>query len=1065
MTVNTSQLSLFHQPDSSAAQGELQVPCASGLTTPLADQAVAWLKANPTGRIRLIGPNRRSRDTLATAVESALRQQGMQTSEPITHQTWAAFCFEWLQAVASTWRDTRYPELKDMPKASVMLLRQAEILTWVAQLSADQPAPLPVLGQSPQFAHTLIVWCGHQLAGSPPDESGVFDDPHITHWATDFLERCLSQRLLAYDWLAPWFQVQLQHHPDAINRIKTRVDCVVVDDAHQLTPHDRACLALLQQHGITVMMGSHVVSNDLPLTPSAFGVFASPEDEAEAICQHVLNSQRHEAQPWPWCSYTIVCWDAQSIQRWVDALSAHGIPCLGAMVAVGSALAIEQSRLGVAWLAWRDRVSPTQQATAQSLFRLAGLPDAAWDNETQHAMGELWTIAMAWLSLSTDPADMSFLSALALWERQEILEETASAHQRWLQWQKLCAQYPTMTNTMAPLLALSEQYAQTQSLTQSLTSLLKPTAAEPVASRAVTAMLKRIERWETSTRTLPTASIPTLALAVWTHFWQPVSLMVQGVDWNPLDIDSTDEDDWTEDSLPSSALDFDGVQLVLPHALWGHRNRCVILPSLTLANVGDAEGLHQQGLLTRATDELWLSTVTHDEGRQEPVSAMVIQQLAHHLYSWVLMQTSTDGGLTPSTFQSNPTHSIESLRRVLPRLCRQVDTFEAGLSSLSWPIEAMSQPSPPPRWLTPVQDAETAMLGAEMASLWQQLPDQQAAAEPMLSAHEPLHLSATSLDSYANCPRQFYYRHMLKLKTPIAPQALHGIWVHRILENFHKACEQQRLTMTANDLSQLSQAVLVPTLDDREATRLRLNGLGFEDEELARLWDLPVLIRQDWLTHMQHVIRDWEVSGWFRQPIRQVRAEFGFSDRPLVGVDNALFTGKIDTLIQYDSGQWHVVDYKVYGHTKFSQTKDDTRRQKLLDSYLKSSADATLPHAERFPTGISERSYQIPLYYMALESVDSALFEAVQTVSLQIIRPSLAGNPQLGPIAVSLDKAELESMLPHMRAVIQEAFVNAIRQTTHAETNTQACKLCGFTALCDAVTDGESGESGEDTAE
>lgn len=1063
MNANTSQLSLFSEPASTepvSMTQVLQLPCASGLTSRLATQVAERIRSQPNTRVRLIGPNRRSRDTLAQTVETTLGENALAPAEPIVRQTWAAFCFEWLQAVSSSWV---LPQALESSSARVMMLREADVLTLAAQLSHDQPEPLRTLGQSPQFVHQLLDWCGEFLLGNAPEEPSLFQDPHMAQWAQQFLRVCLTQRSLAYGWLAPLLQVQLQHHPDLVNRLKQRVDWLVVDDAHQLGPHDHDCLAVLKHAGIGVVLGSHIESDTLPATPTSFGVFASPEDEADTIARYLLQA------PKPWASTTIVCWDAEAIQRWVDALSRQGIPCVGAMVAVGTALVIEQSRLAVTWLALEDRLSQGQRTFIHDLWQqnAPAIHTLEWSRSTHDAMNEVWTLAVDWLSLSADPQIARFLGALALWEREENAEESASAQQRWAQWLKLSVNYPELLQAIAPLLQLSQRYAQSSSLTQSLSDFLKMSQADATVERAVGAMLKRVERWESLARQFNARAIPALALPVFDYFWQPAAMNIQGADWNPLD---TAEDEF--DDIPDAEFlaGFDGVQLLLPKATWGHRNHRVILPSLTLANDGDAlrQPILQQGLLTRATGERWLTTVTHIEGRQEPVSAMFIRQLAESLCPWVNVEVNeieadAEPGFTPTEHQPVSPQKWDSIQRLLPSLCREQPSFERALGALSWPDRGESESAMPPRWLTASASIE-AKAEAMPTSLWLQLPDQRELAEPILGDHEPLHLSATSLDSYANCPRQFYYRHMLKIKTPAGPQALHGVWVHRILENFHTACEQNRLTMTAADLSQLSHDVLVPDTTDREAVVIRLNTLGFKDEELQRLWDLPVLIRQDWLTHILHVIRDWEQSGWFRQPIRQVRAEFGFTDRPLVGVDNAMFTGKIDSLLQYESGQWHVVDYKVYGHSKFTQTKDDTRRQKLMDSYLKTIPDAAIPHTERFPTGIAERSYQIPLYYMAMESVEPALFEALQTVSLQIIRPSLAGSPQLGPIAVSLDKSELDAMLPHMRAVIQEAFVNAIRQTTMAETNTQACTHCGFTAMCDAVADPEAADASEEAS-
>jgi ATP-dependent exoDNAse (exonuclease V) beta subunit len=339
-------------------------------------------------------------------------------------------------------------------------------------------------------------------------------------------------------------------------------------------------------------------------------------------------------------------------------------------------------------------------------------------------------------------------------------------------------------------------------------------------------------------------------------------------------------------------------------------------------------------------------------------------------------------------------------------------------------------------------------------SAWANLQKESPA--PLFDTHEIVSLNASSMKTYMACPRQFYYRHVLRLPQPGSEAASLGSLIHRVMEVFNTQATTK--PYTAERLKTLAEAMFL-FQDDLDA----FFAIGFQEDDLQTLRKLSPLSVEALRQRLLKSIHDLERKGYFeryRQP-RQVQPEKRLEDFKLEGIERCRFSGTVDALVQLADGRWDILDYKTF-RSAYSVGVDTCQKrfQETLDPLPE---DEDLTHAERFASKMSgtyPKDYQLPLYYLACQQ-DPAYRGQLDSVALQIVRPGFADNPAQGAIRLEIPAEAIETNKQQLIEDIQRYIVDPILDSEAFQTNPNrmACGSCGYYGICDS--DNEPEEAGE----
>lgn len=336
-------------------------------------------------------------------------------------------------------------------------------------------------------------------------------------------------------------------------------------------------------------------------------------------------------------------------------------------------------------------------------------------------------------------------------------------------------------------------------------------------------------------------------------------------------------------------------------------------------------------------------------------------------------------------------------------------------------------------------------------SLWSQLPRQ--APAPLFSEDEILTMSPSSLSTFIQCPRRFFYQSRLYLPSETSEGASMGILVHGLMEIFNSAFEPTNHTLerllgitetlfSATSLEEFLQAEPLPESQTKPLADM-----------LDRLGQMDPLSRFELQSRIVSAFQDLERKGYFAQPVQAVRAEQTFSF-PLPNFPRCHLKGRMDTLLQRQDGTWEIVDYKFYGPNQFNlKDPNNPKLTERLLSALKPLPEGNLSHKERFKTSPSApRDAQLPIYFLATQEAEALqdIRGSVSAVALQIIRPPFPENPAQGSIGISIPSDQLEAGLEQWQADFKAYVAQAILESTHLAPNPgQQCRSCTFLAICE----------------
>lgn len=366
-----------------------------------------------------------------------------------------------------------------------------------------------------------------------------------------------------------------------------------------------------------------------------------------------------------------------------------------------------------------------------------------------------------------------------------------------------------------------------------------------------------------------------------------------------------------------------------------------------------------------------------------------------------------------------------------------------------------------PEWMTgalgvlPPMDADEAPLDELYTrytgdSKWARL--QKSAAAPLFEPDKVLDLSASSIKTYMKCPRQFYYRHLLRLPQPGNNAASLGTLIHRVMEVFNQGAGQ--MPYSPERLRLLAESLFL--FKDEPDTFFKAGFTEKDQLEMRKLSPLTVTAMKQRLLES---IDDLEAKGYFDRygTLKRIEPEKRLDGVTIDGIDGCRFSGSMDAVIQLSDGSWEIVDYKTF-RSAYKAKLDVCDRQfaGTLDP-LPEGDD--IGHAGRFEDKLRAdypKDYQLPLYYLA--GLQNPVYQGrLSAVAMQIIRPPFVDKPEQGSIRLELSGAEIEAKKAQMIDDIQRYVVAPIRESTYfaASPGRSSCGSCGYFGICEAADDSE----------
>lgn len=309
--------------------------------------------------------------------------------------------------------------------------------------------------------------------------------------------------------------------------------------------------------------------------------------------------------------------------------------------------------------------------------------------------------------------------------------------------------------------------------------------------------------------------------------------------------------------------------------------------------------------------------------------------------------------------------------------------------------------------------------------------------QPVLSVNEPIRLSASSINKFLKCPRNFYYSKLLGLKTTSSFTASYGTAVHAVFELVMKSY--------IKDFSKDIFLKLGNILFDVKKDRKSAIDVGFDEVkvvgEIEKLSDLGLEeMRTDFLNAMDNL----ETIGYFEEKPLACDCEkpFGFTMEELPTVT---FNGFIDAIIQYESG-WKLLDYK-------------TSADKPALGYLFSENGVNFSSEKKGvynESYIKKYDYQIPLYYLAcLHSADLENYKTnLDEVGYLYVRPKnhKNGESRKDYMPVSQIQQYQQKIVENIKTTV----VDKIYEKSDFEPiyDPISCKYCDFKEYCNGKTNG-----------
>lgn len=268
----------------------------------------------------------------------------------------------------------------------------------------------------------------------------------------------------------------------------------------------------------------------------------------------------------------------------------------------------------------------------------------------------------------------------------------------------------------------------------------------------------------------------------------------------------------------------------------------------------------------------------------------------------------------------------------------------------------------------------------------------------------PLYLSASNLNLYEGCPRQFYYKHVVRIPETASFEARLGTAIHAALEEFHRRHAKPNSSQY-DELIELFEAELADVQFSAEKERQQ----GIErGHKILRLYLAEEAARG---TNVEHVEREFTVSL----------------------AEDVTLTGKIDRIDRLPDGRIRVVDYK-------------TGKLKARPDYLD--------------------EFQMPIYAWAVQEHLGEKLESVEVIGLKEIKDLKEGPTLERAVLPWEDGSKYALTAERLEAVKKRVgeIITGIREGRFDPTpEERRCGWCRYNLLCASAygVRGDGRERGE----
>jgi DNA helicase-2/ATP-dependent DNA helicase PcrA len=291
---------------------------------------------------------------------------------------------------------------------------------------------------------------------------------------------------------------------------------------------------------------------------------------------------------------------------------------------------------------------------------------------------------------------------------------------------------------------------------------------------------------------------------------------------------------------------------------------------------------------------------------------------------------------------------------------------------------------------------------------------------------DTLYLTYTSIGNFLQCPKKYYYKDILKLKEDTSFSATYGIAVHAVfkvaLEKYISDFNSKRLIYLGNILF---------SIKENEINIQKALNEGFDTEIVELLNSLDFLNIEEMHKDFDNAILELNKKDYFNKKPISADCEVEFKNLSISGIDNVFFSGKIDAIIKYETGETLLVDYK---------TGSEFLSKNIMEALIKPN----------------NQYYQLPIYYFATknyERIKEKYNHKQLKIGYQFIRPEY-----LKGFSESIIEAELfgnendkDSNINKIINNLKENVIDKIRNNTTfaAVENNFTCRNCGFCRYCD----------------
>lgn len=310
--------------------------------------------------------------------------------------------------------------------------------------------------------------------------------------------------------------------------------------------------------------------------------------------------------------------------------------------------------------------------------------------------------------------------------------------------------------------------------------------------------------------------------------------------------------------------------------------------------------------------------------------------------------------------------------------------------------------------------------------------------EKVIKSDDTLYLSASSIQTFLQCPKKYYFKHILNLKEKNTFSASYGTMVHAVFELM--------LSKYLDEFSQEKALELGGILFDIKDNREKAIEIGFDKQLVEEVGELSVLDLFEMKENFVNAIKSLGDTYFKEKPTNAIcETKFRFS---IPELENVVFSGFIDLIAKYENG-YRILDYKT--------GRDKTALNKLIcDAGVNFLSNAGRKNEAFSEAKVKEYEYQVPLYYFACLNAEELkdFKDEIYDMGYQYVRPDYKNN---GSKCDFIEAEEVKKYKDKILENIKNYVVDKIREKTEFEAcyNDFNCQYCSFSDICDIDKDSE----------